>query len=260
MTASTPGRAFGHELSERDIAVIHAVAQHRFMTARQVETLLFYDHSSQLTGARVCRRVLSRLTEQRLLTRLKRRVGGVRAGSASYVYALGSGGGRLLTKEGYRVTEPSPFFLDHTLAIADARIQLEIGARHRLFDLVEVEIEPQCWRRFSGPGGAPTYVKPDLYVVTGRADFEDCWFVEIDRGTESPAAISRKCRTYDLYWRSGLEQTEHGTYPLVLWVTPDEQRAQRIERVVRQARNVNRDLFRTATQPQLVQTVAGGTA
>ena len=68
-------------------------------------------------------------------------------------------------------------------------------------------------------------MKPDLYVVTGRDDFEDCWFIEIDRGTESPAAISRKCRAYDLYWRSGLEQAEHGTYPLVLWVVPDERRA-----------------------------------
>jgi len=260
MNASTARRLVRHELSERDLAVIQAVAQHRFLTARHVEALLFYDHSTPLSGARVCRRVLARLTQERLLARLDRRVGGVRAGSASYVYALGSGGGRLLAGDRRRVTEPSSLFLDHTLAIADARIALGIAARQRLFDLVDVEIEPRSWRRFSGSGGAPAYVKPDLYVVTGRDDFEDCWFVEIDRGTESPTAISRKCRAYDLYWRSGLEQTKHGTYPLVLWVAADERRTQRIERIVKQARNLNRELFRCTTTARLVQTVAGGAA
>lgn len=258
MTASSAAGPLGYELSERDFAVVQIVAEHRFLTARQVEGLLFYDHSSPLSGARVCRRVLSRLTQQRLLARLDRRVGGVRAGSASYVYALGSEGGRLLAGTRYRVTEPSSLFLDHTLAIADARVALEVAARARLFDLVEVEVEPKSWRRFSGPGGAPAFVKPDLYVVTGRGEYEDCWFVEIDRGTESPIALGRKCRSYDLYWRSGLEQAEHGTYPLVLWVAPDERRASRIEGVIKRARNLNQELFRFTTAGRLMETVSGG--
>jgi hypothetical protein len=258
MSASPAGRRLGSELSERDFAVVQVIAEHRFLTARQVEGLLFYGHSSSLSGARVCRRVLSRLTRQRVLARLDRRVGGVRAGSASYVYALGSQGARLLAGTRYRVTEPSSLFLDHTLAIADARLALEVAARARLFDLVAVEIEPNSWRRFSGLGGAPAFVKPDLYVVTGGGEYEDCWFVEIDRGTESPAAIGRKCRSYDLYWRSGLEQTKHGTYPLVLWVAPDGQRASRIEGVIKRARNLNRELFCLTTAARLVETVSEG--
>ena len=109
-------------------------------SARRATPLLRPRHSE--LPARVCRRVLARLTRDRLLARLDRRVGGVRAGSASYVYALGSEGGQLLAGTRYRVTEPSSLFLDHTLAIADARIELEAAARERLFDLVEVEIEP----------------------------------------------------------------------------------------------------------------------
>lgn len=260
MTASSGTRPPGHEVSERDLAVVQLVAEHRFLAARQIEGLLFFDHSSPLAAARICRRVLSRLTHQRLLTRLDRRVGGVRAGSASYVYALGSEGGRLLAGTRYRVTEPSSLFLDHTLAIAEARVVLEGAARARRFELVEVEIEPSSWRRFSGPGGASAFVKPDLYVVTARGEFEDCWFVEIDRGTESPAALSRKCRGYDLYWRSGLEQARHGTYPLVLWVAPDARRATRIEGVIKRARNLNHDLFRLTTAALLVETVSGGAA
>lgn len=258
MSVPSVGQSLRDELSERDLAVINAVAEHRFLTARQVEALLFRDHATQLAAARVCRRVLQRLTERRLLARLKRRIGGVRAGSASFVYALGSEGGRLLAGERYRLTEPSRLFLDHTLAVGDARIALELAARDGTFDLVEIEVEPRSWRRFSGLGGTPAFVKPDLYAVTGRGEFEDCWFIEIDRGTESPAAIGRKCRAFDLYWRSGLEQAAHGTYPFVLWVTPDEKRARQISGIIKRARNLNHDLFRCTTAPGLVQTLVGG--
>jgi hypothetical protein len=258
MNASTGRPGPKYELSERDIEIVRTVHEHRFLTARQIEQLHFNNHATTEAAARICRRVLARLTRDRLLTRLERRVGGVRAGSASYVYALGSAGGQLLEGTRNRVTEPSSLFLDHTLAIADARLALVAAARGRLFDLVEVEIEPSCWRRYSGPGGAPATVKPDLYVVTAREDFEDCWFLEIDRSTESPAAISRKCRAYDLYWRSGLEQAAHETFPLVLWVVPDERRAARVRTVIKRARNLNQELFRVTTLASLVQTVSGG--
>ncbi len=247
----------GYDLSERDLDVIRSVAEHRFLTARQLEQLHFASHASGEAGARICRRTLARLTHARLLARLQRRVGGVRAGSASYVYALGSAGGRILDGTRNRVTEPSSLFLDHTLAIGDARIAVDTAARAKRFDLIEVQIEPTCWRRYAGPGGATATVKPDLYLVTAHEDFEDCWFLEIDRATESPAAISRKCRAYDLYWRSGREQAAHGTFPLVVWVTPDERRAGRITQVINRTRNLNRDLFRTTTSPRLVETISG---
>jgi len=244
-------------LSERDRAVIASVHEHRFLTARQIEELHFHDHATSDAGARVSRRVLARLTRDRLLARLARRVGGVRAGSASYVYALGPIGRRLID-DGRRFTEPSALFLDHTLAVADARVELNRAAGAGEFELVEVQVEPVCWRRYLGPGGAAEFVKPDLYVVTSSGEFEDCWFLEIDRGTESPAAIGRKCRGYDRYWRTGAEQRIHGTFPLVVWVAPDERRMQRIERVIGGACNLKRELFRVTTADRLVQLIVGG--
>ena len=166
--------------------------------------------------------MLARLTRERLLARLQRQVGGVRAGSASYVYALGPVGSRLVADGRRRFTEPSPLFLDHTLAVAEARIELLRASSAGQFELVEVEVEPACWRRYMGPGGAAEFVRPDLYVVTASGAYEDCWFLEIDRGTESPAATSRKCRAYDRYWRTGAEQQRHRTFPLVVWVAPDD--------------------------------------
>jgi hypothetical protein len=245
-------------LSERDLEIIRSVAEHRFLTARQIEALHFADHASQLAGARVCRRVLARLTDERLLARLERRVGGVRAGSASFVYALGPVGGRLIDGRRRRLTEPSTTFLAHTLAVAQAHVELIQAARHAQLELVSVDVEPNCWRRYAGPAGAREVLRPDLYVVTGSGDFEDCWFVEIDCATESPLALRRKCRAYEAYWRSGREQDAHSAFPLVVWVAPDERRAQQLQQVIGSARGLKRDLFRVTTAPNLVGLLAGG--
>jgi hypothetical protein len=247
------------QLSERDLAVIRSVHEHRFLTARQIEALHFDDHVTPEAAARITRRVLARLTRDRLLARLHRRVGGVRAGSASYIYALGPVGRRLVA-DGRRFTEPSSLFLDHTLAISDARTMLVRAHREGELQLVGIEVEPACWRRYTGPGGASELVRPDLYTVTRHGDFEDCWFLEIDRGTESPSAIGRKCRAYDAYWRTGREEKAHGAFPLVVWVAPEGARAQRIETVISSARNLKRELFRVTTAADLVQLMAGGAA
>lgn len=245
-------------LSERDLDVIRSVAEHRFLTTRQIEVLHFADHTTELAGARVCRRVLARLANECLLTRLKRRMGGVRAGSASFVYSLGPAGGRLIDGQRRRLSEPSTAFLTHTLAVAQAHVELVQAARSGQLELLSADVEPGCWRRYIGSGGAREILKPDLYVVTGSGDFEDCWFVEIDRGTESPLALRRKCRAYEAYWRSGREQAAHGTFPLVVWVAPDERRARQLARVIDGSRGLKRDLFRVATATRLIELLAGG--
>lgn len=247
-------------LSERDLEIIRSVAEHRFLTTRQLEALHFADHASELAGARVCRRVLARLTDERLLARLERRVGGVRAGSASFVYALGAIGGRLLDGQRRRITEPSTTFLTHTLAVAQAHVELVQAVRNGQLELVAVDVEPKCWRRYVGPGGAREVLRPDLYVVTGSGEFEDCWFFEIDCDTESPLALRRKCRAYEAYWRSGREQAAHGAFPLVVWVVPDDGRARQLQQVVGSTRGLKHDLFRVTTAPNLVELLTGDAA
>lgn len=247
------------QLSERDLAVIRSVRDHRFLCTRQIEELHFYEHHTPLAGARVCRRVLMRLNRDRLLVRLERRVGGVRAGSASFVYALGPIGARVLDEQ-RRFTEPSPLFLDHALAVADAHLQLVKASRAGLLELLSVEVEPRCWRRYVLASGTLETVRPDIRAVVGIGAFEDSWFLEIDRGTESPAALTRKCRIYEGYWRTRSEQNAHGTFPLVAWVAPNERRAERVERVIAQARNLKRNLFRVTTSDKLTELIAGGAA
>ncbi|MEA2901384.1 MAG: hypothetical protein QOH36_1271 [Actinomycetota bacterium] len=67
-------------------------------------------------------------------------------------------------------------------------------------------------------------MKPDAAVRLGADEYEDHWFIEVDRGTESPAVIERKAAVYRSYWSTGREQAELGAFPRVLWLVPDERR------------------------------------
>jgi hypothetical protein len=250
------------ELSERDFEVLHSVASHRFLSAKQIERLHFHDHASRLTAARVCRRVLARMVRDRLLARLERRaVGGLHAGSASYIYCIGPAGRRLRAEGGIRqAREPAAAFLEHTLAVAEVHIELREAARTDRFELLGVEVEPASWRHYLNSGGGRETLRPDLYAVSARGEYEYCWFLEIDRGREGPSALTRKCRQYETYWRSGNEQQRSGTFPLVVWVAPDDNRASALERTIRSARLLKQELFRVVTHTELVELFAGSAA
>jgi hypothetical protein len=249
------------ELSERDLAVVASIASHRFLTGRQIEAFHFNEHTSPVTAGRICRRVLTRLVEQQLLVRLQRRIGGIRAGSASYVYALGPAGNRLVTnRRGKRAKEPSRMFLEHTLAVADAHLALLGAARAGQFELVSVEAEPASWRRFLNSAGARETLRPDLYVVSAQGAFEHCWFLEIDCATESTPAVLRKCRAYQAYWRTGIEQQRTDTFPLVVWVTPDPRRGKQLAEAIASTRQAPAEIFRVAPVEELADLFERGPA
>ena len=245
-------------LSDRDREVIHSIASHRFLTGKQLERFHFTDHASTETAARVCRSVLARLTREGILRRLERRVGGVRAGSASHVYCLSWTGRRLVGEAtARRIGEPSRTFLEHMLAVAEGHLALREAAARGEFELVEVQIEPFCWRSFTGPNGARARVRPDLYVISGRGELEYCWFLEIDLGSEHRPTLVGKCRAYEAYWRTGMEQERSRTFPLVVWVTPNRSRAGELETAIRGTRTLKQELFRIVTADQLVELFAG---
>lgn len=263
------------QLSERDWQIIGSVAAHRFLTTRQLQALHFADHATELAGARACRRVVERLRSGRVLTNLRRRVGGVRAGSASFVWTLDVIGDRLLQQRRgesrrRRVHEPSTAFLDHTLAIADVHIELVGAERAGGLELVRIELEPDCWRTFLSGSGGREVLRPDLYAVVAEPGsttldgsaaqsngFEDCWFIEVDRGTESLPTVLRKCGQYESYRRSGREQQQLGTFPRVLWLVPDDRRRARLAGAVGSARNLVAEMFIVAKADDLLSTIGG---
>lgn len=250
------------DLSERDRTIVRNVSDLRLATASQLERLHFLvpdQHATALTAARTARRTLERLTRDRLLVRLERRIGGMRAGSASFIYALGPVGQRVLGEDGprRRFREPSAVFVAHTLAASELYVRLHEAAHSGELQLLAgIEPEPACWRNVV-TGTGRTFLKPDLFVVAGNDEYEYRWFVEVDLGTEHAPAIVRKCRAYEAYYRSGTEQAEHGVFPRVLWVAQDDRRAERLGRVITGGSDLTDGLFVVTTADQAVKVTAG---
>lgn len=248
-------------LTERDVAILETVGSWRLMSTAQLERLFFPSNvqGRDLSAARACRRELARLVDAGLLRRLDRRIGGVRAGSASFVYAMAPAGQRLLRhgQPRQRMREPSAVFVNHTLAVSELYVLLREAEDHAELRLVAVQAEPECWRAIAVTFGG-SWLKPDLFVQLTSSGYEYRWFVEVDLGSEHMPAIIRKCRMYDAYYRSGVEQAQHGVSPRVLWVAPDEQRAERLSLALASSRSLlSEKLFMTVEQKRAVGVLSG---
>ncbi|WP_083291668.1 replication-relaxation family protein [Rhodococcus sp. 1139] len=258
-------------LSERDWAVLRSVAAHRFLTSAQITRLHFAGHADT-SGPVLARRTLGRLRSRRLLASLERRIGGVRAGSSGLVYHVDVVGDRLLRRESGRTSRrrfssPSPTFLRHTLAVAQTHILLLEASRAGQCELVRCEIEPASWRRHLGLGGARLTLKPDLFAETATdhdSAFTTSWFIEVDLGTEHQPTLLRKCHDYDVYYRSGAEQAEHGVFPLVVWImtasSPEatERRCTALRQVIDKDQHLDSALFHVITPDQLIPLIKNG--
>lgn len=249
-------------LSGRDKKILEAIKKHRFLLTGQVQRLYFTDGSTQAANTRATSRALKKLKEYGLVKPLKRRIGGVRAGSASMIWHLTEPGYRLLTlndtenAKRSRHSEPSPLFLEHTLAVAECAIQIECICKdsHDL-TLTSVDSEPTCWRPFQKDGRI-IQLKPDLFAITESTDddggkFEDQWFIEVDLGTESTLQVVEKCNTYRSYYFTGIEQQKSELFPLVVWLVPDDKRKQQLATAIRNSIQKDPKMFLVITPHQL---------
>lgn len=252
--------AIGERLSARERACLDDVARLGTATGRQLERL-HYDQNE--SGRRIARIELARLAELGVLQRLTRRIGGVRAGSRGYVYALGVTGQRILYPDRIRYRAPwtpQPSYLRHALNVSDLYVRLREAERSGDLELVAYDAEPRCWRSFAGPGGAMATLKPDAYIVCYQGDYEDRIFVEVDLSTEDGPRILAKARTFTNYWRSGKEQEAAGLFPLVCWVTDTEQRRDFLARTMDRLPEQERALFTVTTRDDFINHIAAPSA
>lgn len=246
------------QLSDRDWAITRFIHQHRFATTSQLRRRFFTAHASQSAATRACVRVLDRLLTQRILTRLERRIGGVRHGSAAFIWCLDVIGDRLTRVEGdarWRVYEPSFPFLAHTLAIAETHVQLDEAASIGAFRLNAVQVETEAWRDYVTPSGTKSILKPDLMVTVSSDDYDDHWYLEIDLGTESLPVLLRKSAAYEDYRRTGRAQAEHGVFPRVLWVLPTPARVARLRAAIAAEPKIPDRLFICIVTDDLIDTI-----
>jgi len=228
------------QLSDRDAAVLQSLATVRLATSDHLERLHFREGSPATQGRR-CRKVMARLVDQRLVVRLERRIGGVRAGSAGFIYRLAPKARQVLDlladvqpSRVHRRPEPSRHLADHTLASTEIYTRLVEATRTDRLDVIRYEPEPTCWRTYLGSGGQRIVLRPDGLVVTAAPDgqTEHWWFLEVDLGTEAPVTIRKKVAAYQTYAITGQEQAAHGVFPRVAFLTTTAHRAAALTRAV----------------------------
>jgi hypothetical protein len=256
--------ALDNRLSERDLLIINTVDRFRLLQAEQLRRLYFNEISTLAGSARICRRALARLVDERVLHRLTRRVGGVRAGSSGHIYTLTAAGKRLLAYQGGQglpsdrgVHEPGEGFVQHTLAIAELYTALVEQERAGRLQLVRFDPEPACWRTHRTGFAGSIVLKPDAYAELAAGAFDHANFVEIDLASEGKQALLRKLRAYVSYYRSGREQSARGWSPRTVWITTTPARATLIEALVRTLPGTRRSLFTVGLPEQAVDLLLG---
>jgi len=238
------GSGNAEQLSPRDWAVLLMVGHLRLLTGGQLQRLFFAGTEHGSANPRIARRTLQRLVDAGLLHRLERRQGGLHAGSSSFTYGLTPKGGRAVSQGVGRglAREPGLAFVRHTLAISEVVVQLHEAKRGGRLDGLELQPEPRSWRDLGGFEGVK--LKPDLFVLVGTGDIEHLAFLEIDLGSEHGPTLQRKAKVYERYFRSGREQQRLGVFPRVVWLVPDDQRREYVERALARARDVTHGLHR----------------
>lgn len=248
------GRLAGvmERLTPVDREIIGSIERCRMVSGAQLQRLHF---GAGENAGRSARRHLTRLVELRVLARLERRIGGVRAGSAGFVYGLDVVGQRLgQASSPRRPWTPSPAFVAHTVAVSECFVTATLLAGAGRLELLDFLAEPACWRTWTGAGGTPLTLKPDAWLRVASEDFEDRWFIEVDRATEDLGRIRRKAEVYRRYFLAGREDP----FPKVLWLTPGERRAAALRDSLGALPSEQRQLFQVAVAAQFAEVLLAG--
>lgn len=229
-------------LPERDLALLEALYEHRFLTGRQLRTLFFHQHPDPRTRAlvptrtpRVMQRRTALLRQQGLLhRRVRYRSDGSR--DADPYYCLSRAGAQLVA---WRRDLPAaevraragdalsgPLFVAHSLACAELACALVTAARTHDGHACE----PGWWRgerssrhSFRSRGRTLT-ICPDGYTRYQAGRQQHHLLVEVDRATSTLTRLAAKLDRYSAYAGSGAWQEHYPVFPKLLLATSSERR------------------------------------
>lgn len=241
-----------YQLTPRDRKILKLLRDTKSLFTYHIRRVCFTDSANPQAAARATNRNLKKLKDLGLIDALvNRRIGGVRAGSASYIWYLTEQGNRLLDMNNKypddkpkrtRFSEPADTTLGHRMAIAECYVQLtELEMQHEL-TIKEVLFEPRNWHYFDYQG-KQEILKPDLTAVVSHHGYEYRFMIEMDLGTESISTVISKCIRYHKYRQTGIEQAKNDIFPMVLWITKDESRKQKLEASIKDQLKKNPNIF-----------------
>jgi len=251
------------QLTERDIALVRHVAQHRFLRSTHLSDLCHAPHK------KVCNRLTS-LFHAGYLDRPRAQFEAHRdgGGSAAMVYSLSNRGARLLIDHGIDAVEvdwtrkndlAGRQFIHHTLAISDVRVALQRAIRERPgFELLDAKFLLQRSPEETQRRGRPWMMRSKVYCTDGvydlgvapdyvfavgypdrrfRAFLVECdrGTMPVDRGNLMQTSLKRKFLTYIAAKHHGEHTRNFGWKAFrVLVITINPQRADNILATIRE--------------------------
>lgn len=253
---------------DNDTQILYFLSQARFATTNQLARLFFDSSVRADTSIRRASFALQSLKKAGLVSHLKRRIGGARRGSSSYVWQITFQGLKLLKSQDDSIVlryknqyEPTQHHVEHTLAITEIFVEtLETVRDSEKLSLETFSFEPNSWRSYQKFSGIGMTLKPDAYLELINHDYEDHYFLEIDRSTESLARVVNTCKKYIEYYRSGIEQRQKEVFPFVLWIVPDDKRKLAISKVIQNELYNFWELFTVITLEEYPEYIKGGIA
>ena len=250
-------------LTKRDYEVLSLLNGCRYATTRQLVELYFRENKPK-TATRRANLLTKKLTNLGLIHHLERRIGGVRAGSGSYIWHITHKGIKVLREIEPNVKlklknhyEPTQHHLKHQLFVTQLFVELTALHLDQKIFLEDFSFEPKCWRSFTTLFSHFT-LKPDVFAKLTVGDFEDAYFFEVDNTTEHLGRVIAKCKQYVAYFNTGIEQRENEVFPLVVWAVPDEKRKLAILNRIKDDLDAYWELFEVVTLEEFSDFIQGG--
>lgn len=234
--------AIEYQLTDRDRQILKGLKVMKCLFTYQIQKLYCSDLKTQKSAANTTYRIMKRLREYGLVdTLVDRMIGGIKAGSAPYIWYLTEQGHRLLLLDNKypegnvkrkRFMEPASSTLAHRMAVNECYVQLKDLEHQGQLEVLEASFEPDNWRDFIYKDKKES-LKPDLTIATNHHGYECHFFIEMDLSTESLDTITKKCIRYHKYLQTNIEQTQYGFFPIVLFIVKDEKRKQKLDNAIR---------------------------
>ncbi|MDO4902598.1 MAG: replication-relaxation family protein [bacterium] len=250
-------------LTKQDVEVLNLLNRCRYATTRQLVELYFRQNKPK-TATRRTNLLTKKLNNLGLIAHLNRRIGGVRAGSGSYVWHITHRGIKELRKvdESVKIRlknryEPSQNHLKHQLFVTQIFVELNTLHLEGKILLDTFSFEPKCWRSFATLFSSLT-LKPDAFAKLTVGDFEEAYFFEADNATEHLGRIIAKCKQYIAYFNTGIEQRENEIFPLVVWLVPDDKRKLAVLNRIREDLDAYWELLEVVTLDEFSGFIEGG--
>jgi hypothetical protein len=233
------------QLTARDVRILSAASDMRFLTREQIQQLLFSPST-----ASYCKRRLALLYHNAYLERIY--VPSRNSfGSSKAIYTLAPRGAGVVARDRkveFRELNWRPqhndrelYFMRHTLAVNDFRIALTLAAQERGLSLTWSDERALRRREMKDYVEDPKHrgrqlaVVPDGYFVLEGEGHASAFALEVDRATVEEKPFKDKVRAYGEWKVTGTYERRYGTKSLrVLWLVADVGRdSTRLQRIRR---------------------------